>query len=414
MKGDRALQINSGSPIGRRTRTRIYDTAQMPANETRKRWNIRWIKADMDRPFLIIVFTLLILGIVMMFSASYAWGLYEYGDGYYYAKKQIVAAVIGIVIMYFVTHLDYHMYQNTKLAYAFFIFTWLLNLATAFKGREVAGARRWITIGIEFQPSELLKVAIIIIFAYIISMNYSKFAKKWTYGIVPFAIVMALCAMVLVLQRHMSGVMIVGMIGLSLMFVGGVPRKNFWAFVGVCAGAGILFLLLKSITEGNLGYISDRIQSWRDPSSDIRGSTYQTWQSLLAIGSGGVFGLGFGESKQKFLYLSESQNDFVFSIICEELGLIGAIIVMLLFALFVFRGFYIAANSPDKFGMILSAGVTIQIGLQALLNIAVATNSFPNTGISLPFFSYGGTALMIQLIEMGMVLSVSRQSKTME
>ena len=414
MKGEIALQINSGSPIGRRTRVRRYDPSQMPAQETRKRWNIRWIKADMDRPFLIIVFTLLILGIVMMFSASYAWGLYEYGDGYYYAKKQIVAAVAGIAIMYFVTHLDYHMYQNTKLAYLFFLFTWLLNLLTAFKGREVAGARRWITIGIEFQPSELLKVAIIIIFAYIISMNYSKFAKKWTYGIVPFAIVMALCAMVLVLQRHMSGVMIVGMIGLSLMFVGGVPRKNFWAFVGVCAGAGILFLLLKSITEGNLGYISDRIQSWRDPSSDIRGSTYQTWQSLLAIGSGGVFGLGFGESKQKFLYLSESQNDFVFSIICEELGLIGAIIVMLLFALFVFRGFYIAANSPDKFGMILSAGVTIQIGLQALLNIAVATNSFPNTGISLPFFSYGGTALMIQLIEMGMVLSVSRQSKTME
>lgn len=408
------MQINSGNPIGSRIRLKRSNPAQLPASESRKRWNIRWIKADMDKPFLIIVFTLLVLGIVMMFSASYAWGLYEYGDGYYYAKKQIIAAVIGVAIMFVVTHFDYHMYQNTKLAYSFFIFTWLLNLLTALKGREVAGARRWITIGIEFQPSELLKVAIIIIFAYIISMNYSKFEKKWTYGIVPFASIIALCAMVLVLQRHMSGVLIVGMIGISLMFVGGVPRKNFWAFVGVCAGAGILFLLLRSITEGNLGYISDRIQSWRDPSSDIRGSTYQTWQSLLAIGSGGVFGLGFGESKQKFLYLSESQNDFVFSIICEELGLIGAIIVMLLFALFVFRGFYIAANSPDKFGMILSAGVTIQIGLQALLNIAVATNSFPNTGISLPFFSYGGTALMIQLIEMGMVLSVSRQSKTME
>lgn len=408
------MQINSGNAFGRRTRAERYDPAHTPASVTRKRWNIRWIKSDMDKPFLIIVFTLLVLGIVMMFSASYAWGLKDYGDGYYYAKKQIMAAVIGVALMYLVTHLDYHMYQNTKLAYLFFIFTWLLNLFTAFKGREVAGARRWITIGIEFQPSELLKVAIIIIFAYIISMNYSKFTKKWTYGIVPFAIIIALCAMALVLQRHMSGVLIVGMIGLSLMFVGGVPRKNFWAFVGVCAGAGVLFLLLKSITEGNLGYISDRIQSWRDPASDIKGSTYQTWQSLLAIGSGGVFGLGFGESKQKFLYLSESQNDFVFSIICEELGLIGAIIVMLLFALFVFRGFYIAANSPDKFGMILSAGVTIQIGLQALLNIAVATNSFPNTGISLPFFSYGGTALMIQLIEMGIVLSVSRQSKTME
>ena len=409
------MQINSGNLNNRIIRSKTtYNSSETPASETRKRWNIRWIKADMDKPFLVIVITLLVFGVVMMFSASYAWGLYDYGDGYYYAKKQILAAVIGIVVMYFVTHFDYHMYQNTKLAYLFFIFTWVLNLFTAFKGREVAGAKRWITIGIEFQPSELLKVAIIIIFAYIISMNYSKFNKKWTYGIVPFAIIIALCALTLVLQRHMSGVLIVGMIGLSLMFVGGVPRKNFWAFVGVCVGAGVMLLLFRAITNGDLGYISERIQSWRDPSSDIKGSTYQTWQSLLAIGSGGVFGLGFGESKQKFLYLSESQNDFVFSIICEELGLIGAIIVMLLFALFVFRGFYIAANSPDKFGMILSAGITIQIGLQALLNIAVATNSFPNTGISLPFFSYGGTALMIQLIEMGMVLSVSRQSKTME
>ena len=408
------MPVNSENLNGSSFKQKRYDPTETPVSVTRKKWNIQWIKTDMDKPFLIIVITLLVFGVVMMFSASYAWGLHDYGDGYYYAKKQIIAAVAGIVVMYFVTHLDYHMYQNTKLAYLFFIFTWVLNLFTAFKGREVAGARRWITIGIEFQPSELLKVAIIIIFAYIISMNYTKFTKKWTYSIVPFAIIIALCAMTLVLQRHMSGVLIIGMIGLSLMFAGGVPRKNFWAFVGVCAGAGIMLLLFRSIINGDLGYISDRIQSWRDPSSDIKNSTYQTWQSLLAIGSGGIFGLGFGESKQKFLYLSESQNDFVFSIICEELGLIGAIIVMLLFALFVFRGFYIAANSPDKFGMILSAGITIQIGLQALLNIAVATNSFPNTGISLPFFSYGGTALMIQLIEMGMVLSVSRQSKTME
>ncbi len=408
------MPVNSENLNGSSFKQKRYNPTETPVSVTRKKWNIQWIKTDMDKPFLIIVITLLVFGVVMMFSASYAWGLHDYGDGYYYAKKQIIAAVAGIVVMYFVTHLDYHMYQNTKLAYLFFIFTWVLNLFTAFKGREVAGARRWITIGIEFQPSELLKVAIIIIFAYIISMNYTKFTKKWTYSIVPFAIIIALCAMTLVLQRHMSGVLIIGMIGLSLMFAGGVPRKNFWAFVGVCAGAGIMLLLFRSIINGDLGYISDRIQSWRDPSSDIKNSTYQTWQSLLAIGSGGIFGLGFGESKQKFLYLSESQNDFVFSIICEELGLIGAIIVMLLFALFVFRGFYIAANSPDKFGMILSAGITIQIGLQALLNIAVATNSFPNTGISLPFFSYGGTALMIQLIEMGMVLSVSRQSKTME
>lgn len=381
----------------------------------RKRRGLGWVKSEMDKPFFIIVLVLLVFGIVMMFSASYAWGLYDAGDGYYYVKKQIGAAVIGLIILFVVSHFDYTKYKNTKLAYFLFIGSWILNLFTAFFGREVAGAKRWITIpfiNLEFQPSETLKIAIIIIFAYIISMKYKKFSN-WKFSIIPFATLMGVSAMALVLQRHMSGVMIIGVIGLALMFVGGVPRNYFWKFVGVLVACGVLLVLFMFIKNGNFGYISDRLQSWRDPTSDIKDTTYQTYQSLLAIGSGGVFGLGFGGSRQKFLYLSESQNDFVFSIICEELGLIGAIVILVLFALFIFRGFYIAANAPDKFGMLIAAGITIQIGFQALLNIAVATNAFPNTGISLPFFSYGGTALVIQLFEMGVLLSISRQSKTM-
>lgn len=185
-------------------------------------------------------------------------------------------------------------------------------------------------------------------------------------------------------------------------------KKTFWKFIGVCAVFGVLLLIYKMASGSGFSYISDRIQSWKNPESDPSGKTFQTYESLLSIGSGGWFGLGFGESRQKY-YLPESQNDFVFAIICEELGFVGAMVVVLLFVLFIIEGFMIASRSKDRFGMLLAAGITIQIGSQALFNIMVACNAFPNTGISLPFFSYGGTALMIQLAEMGIMLNVSRQ-----
>ncbi|WP_124101171.1 FtsW/RodA/SpoVE family cell cycle protein [Ruminococcus sp. Marseille-P6503] len=387
-------------------------SAGQPVAQARKKINFRFIRSEIDKPFFILVLVLLVFGIIMMFSASYAWGLSEHNDGYHYVKKQIFAGVLGLAAMFAVSFLDYHFFQNTKVAYIIFSATWLLTLYTAFFGVETADARRWIYIGpLQLQPSELLKVGFIIIFAYIMSVNFPKF-KDWRYCVLPFTIILGMVAAVLVLQRHMSAVLLVGIIGVTMMFVSGMPRKTFWIFIACVGAAGILLVLYKIFATGDFNYILDRFKSWQDPTSDTSDTTLQTYQSILAIGSGGLFGLGFGESRQKYLYLPESQNDFVFSVVCEELGFIGAMVVIILFLMFIIRGFYIGSRAKDRFGMLLAAGITIQIGSQALLNIAVASNAFPNTGISLPFFSYGGTALLIQLAEMGILLNISRQART--
>lgn len=400
---------NSEKDIKRTTRKRREVAA------ARKKINFRIIGLELDRPFVVIVIILLSIGVLMMGSASYVWGLTEFNDGAYYFNKQLAFAVAGVVAMFTVSFLDYHFFQSTKIAYLALFVTFIITLVTAFVGTEVAGARRWIVIGnISFQPSELLKVAFIIIFAYLGALNYPKF-KSMRYSLGAYLIILAPCCGVLVLQRHLSGVLIFGTIGVIMMLVSGIPLRHFIAFCVVVIGAGGLFLALKMAGSGSgFGYVTERIQSWRDPKSDVLGSTLQTYQSLMAIGSGGIFGLGFGQSRQKYLWLPEAQNDFVFSIVCEELGFVGAMAVIILFALFIFRGFYIASNAPDRFGMLLCAGITIQIGLQAFLNIGVACNAFPNTGISLPFFSYGGTALLVQLAEMGIVLNISRQAARQE
>ena len=384
--------------------------AQPKVAQARKKFNLRFIKTEIDKPFCILVISLLVFGIVMMFSASYARAIAELGDGYFYVKKQIFSAVLGLIAMLLMSFLDYHFFQTTYIAWGFFVLTLGLTFITTFIGSTTADATRWLDFGfIQLQPSELMKVGFIVIFAFIMAVNFPYF-RKWQYSTLPFAVIMGAVMLVLVMQRHMSAVLLVGTIGLTMMFVSGMPKKHFFVFIGLALLAGGLFVLYKMFIDKDLGYISDRIQSWRDPLSDPTDKTMQTYNSLIAIGSGGVFGLGFGESRQKYLYLPESQNDFVFSIVCEELGLIGALVVILLFVMFILRGFYIASRAKDRFGMLLATGITVQIGVQALLNIAVASNAFPNTGISLPFFSYGGTALLIQLAEMGILLSVSRQS----
>ncbi len=388
---------------------RIPVLKRQPVAQARKKLNFKFVKSGIDKPFLVLILLLLIFGVIMMFSASFAWGLNDFDDGYYYAKKQILWAAIGLAVMTGVSFLDYHFYQNTKICYAFFLIMYAITLYAALFGTSTADASRWIQLGpMQFQPSELLKVAFIIIFAYIMSVNFPKF-NDWRYCVIPFTVIMGMVVLVLMLQRHLSAVMIIGIIGVSMMFVSGMPRKTFWKFIGVCAAAAALFALYILLTGSGFSYIQERIESWRNPTSDPQGATYQTYNSLLAIGSGGWTGLGFGESRQKFLYLPEAQNDFVFSIICEELGFVGAVVIIMLFVIFVLRGFYIASNAKDRFGMMVAAGITIQIGIQAFLNIMVASNSFPNTGISLPFFSYGGTALVIQLAEMGILLNISRQ-----
>lgn len=380
--------------------------------QARKKWNFKLIRKEIDKPFFVLVLALLVFGIVMMFSASYAQAIAEHGDGYHYVVKQIKSALLGIAAMAAISLLDYHFFQNTVIAHLSFIVTWLVCLATPYIGSTTADATRWIDLGfVQVQPSELMKVTFIIVFAFIMAVNFPYF-DKWKFSTAPFAFLFVMVAIVLVLQRHMSALLLFGIIGLTMMFVSGMPKKHFFAFIGLVFLAGALLVLYKMFIDKDFGYITDRIQSWRDPLSDPTDKTLQTYNSLIAIGSGGVFGLGFGESRQKYLYLPESQNDFVFSVVCEELGLIGALVVILLFVMFILRGFYIASRAKDRFGMLLATGITVQIGAQALLNIAVASNAFPNTGISLPFFSYGGTALAIQLAEMGILLSISRQANT--
>lgn len=373
----------------------------------------RIITGPMDLPFFIIVMVLLVIGIVMMFSAGYAWAIAEGNSGTYYVEHQLMMAGIGLVGMFIVSFFDYHKFRKAWMAYgAYFGSVVLLILCKIgpFKSPH-NDSYRWIKIpGVpEFQPSELMKMAIILLFSYIISINYSKM-KEAKYGIFPFIGFMGVVAGLMMLQPHLSGTIIIAAIAIVMMYVGGSKLSHLviLAVIGVAALVAIVFYLM---TVKDFSYFEKRWISWTDPfNSAAEDITWQTRNSLIAIGSGGLFGLGLGNSRQKFLYLPESKNDFVFAVVCEELGFIGAIVVIILFVLLIVRGFYIAAKAPDKFGMMLTVGLVVQIGLQALLNIAVVTNTIPNTGVSLPFFSYGGTALIMQLVQMGIVLNISRQS----
>ena len=272
------------------------------------------------------------------------------------------------------------------------------------------GIHRWIRLpGIgQFQPSEVAKFAMILLFAHIISLNYKRM-KSFTRGFLPLLGILGVTCGLVVIEPHLSGTVLLCLLGLVLMFVGGCRTGYLLGLIG-------LGVIVVAVAVFVMGYEQERIDVWLNPLEVFnrdytgRSQAWQTVQSLYAIGSGGLLGQGPGNSRQKHLFLPEPQNDFIFSIVCEELGFVGAVLIILLFALLIWRGFVIAMNAADKFGAILATGLTAQIGIQVLLNIAVVTNSFPNTGISLPFFSYGGTSLVMLLAQMGLVLSVSRQS----
>ena len=362
---------------------------------------------EMDLPFFIIVITLLVIGIVMMFSASYAWAIDDGYDGTYYAYKQTKMAGIGLVTMFIASYFDYHTFQKTWCAAGLFGVSLVMLVMVLVMGTSTGtGVTRWLQIGpLGFQPSEIMKFAVIVFFSMLISRHYDKMDNYLT-GVVPFFAMLGIIAFLMLKQPHLSGTILIVSIGLVLMLVGGVKIGHLLATGGVAALFGAI-LLLNSDT-----YFNTRITTWLDPFNEATRDkeTWQTCESLIAIGSGGLFGLGLGESRQKYLYLPETKNDFVFSIVCEELGFVGAVVVVLLFALLVFRGLYIASRARDKFGMLVAVGLTVQIGLQAFINIAVASNLIPNTGISLPLFSYGGTALVMQLAEIGIILNISRQA----
>lgn len=362
-----------------------------------------WNKSgSFDMFFLVILLILLCIGLVMVFSASFASAYLKENDSYFFIKKQLFWAVIGIAAMLVLSKVNYNVYRI--LAFPSYVVSLVLLFLVLVIGKGNYDEKRWLVIGgINFQPSELAKITVIMLLALYIAMNYNKM-KTFYNGILLPGVIFGLAAALIVVEPHLSGAVLVTFVGFVLMIVGGANLKFFAGLTGLAIAA-----MAYVITSTD--YMTSRINIWLNPASDPRGKGFQTLQSLYAIGSGGLFGLGLGRSRQKYLYIPEPQNDFIFSIVCEELGFIGAMIIILLFVILIYRGYVIAWSAPDKFGSLLVVGIVTQIAIQTLLNIAVVTNSMPVTGISLPFFSYGGTSLTILLAEMGIVLSVSRYSR---
>ena len=364
-----------------------------------------WFEIGMgiDFPFCIIIMILLTIGTIMMFSASYAFSYYTQGDSYYYLWRQLIfiaLGVVGMIVMSFFNYNKLHKIAPIVLGIAYFTLLLVLVLPSN-------GVKRWIPLGMfNVQPSEIAKFAVILFFAHWASKYYNKmqFAR---YSVLPGTAVFGTIAALLFLEPHYSGIVIIAMLTVLMLYIGGMKAK--YLLFGGAALVGIVLLLA---VTGGLSYAMSRMDGWGQAliytDEDMWQTTWQTRNSLYAIGSGGLWGLGLGQSRQKYLYLPEPQNDFIFAIVVEELGLIGATMVLLIFALLVWRGITLSLRAKDKFGKLLGIGLTSQIGIQVVLNILVITDWLPNTGISLPFFSYGGSSLIMLLAQMGIILSISR------
>ena len=360
-------------------------------------------RAAFDVPFAALTLLLLTIGVVMVLSASYARAYYSADTNHnaaYYFMRQLGFAAAGTAAMLVLSRLPMAFYA--RMAFPALAASAALLAAVPLIGVSQGDAKRWIDLGFTtFQPSEIAKIAVILYFAALICRFRSRM-RTFRYGIAPFAAVLLLIVGLLVLEPHFSAAIIILAIGAAMLFLGGA--RLYWFVGGTVLLGGALAVVMTFFP-----YASNRIASWLDPFSNTQGVGYQIIQSLYAIGSGGATGLGLGNSRQKHLFVPEPQNDFIFSIVCEELGFVGALAVIALFVLLLLRGVTLAARAPDRFGGLLVVGFVVQVAMQAALNIAVVTNTIPNTGISLPFFSSGGTSLMMLLGEMGIVLSVSRQ-----
>ena len=364
-------------------------------------------RGPIDVPFLLLVLLLTGVGLIMLLSASFPSAYYESGDPLYYFKRQAAFATLGLAAMVVIGRINYARFRGVaKIALGISI---ALLVAVIIPGVGITshGATRWLGIPgttMRFQPSEIAKLGVILYFADSISKKKDKM-RTFHYGVLPYAFILVVIGGLVAVEPHLSGAILILGAGAAMMLVGGIN----WAWVGAAAGAavGLVYVALFVI-----GYNTSRVTYWLNPwADDPLDKGYQLRQSLITIGSGGLWGLGLGKSRQKFLFLPEEHNDFIFSIVCEELGLIGAGIIMLLFAALVLRGYWIALHCRDRFGTLLVVGFTTLMAVQVFLNIAVVSGVLPTTGISLPFFSYGGTALCVQLAEMGVILSVSRQMK---
>ena len=361
--------------------------------------------APFDSGFFLLVLLLLAMGVVLVLSASFPRAYYDPGhvtggNAVYYFVRQLVFALLGVGAMLLASRLPMGFYR--RYAFPFLIVTLLLLALVPVIGVKANGSRRWLGVGgLTVQPSELAKLAVILSFSVMICRRREKM-RTIRQGILPFLGVLAMIVGLLVLEPHFSASIIIIAIGAVMMFLGGVGLGWFAAAIGGVGGALAVLLTF-------FPYASGRINTWRDPFSSSSDEGYQIVQSLYTIGSGGLSGLGIGGSRQKYLYLPEEHNDFIFSVACEELGFIGAALILVLFALLILRGYWIALHCRSRFSFLVCAGITTLLAIQVFLNVAVVTNLVPCTGISLPFFSYGGTALLIQLGEMGIVLSASRE-----
>ena len=354
-----------------------------------------------DIPFLILVFLLLAVGLAMLYSASSAQSMYDTGyvSSTRYLQKQAVCAVLGLGCMWLFSRIPAEVWF--RLAWPLYWISIALLLSVLAVGQSVNGARRWINIaGLQFQPSEVAKFTMILLLARL-TKKYGPDAKKFRFGVLGFGAALMGILVPLALEKHLSAILLMGMVAVVMMFVAGTSPK--WLLAG--AGAAVLFVI---VYISFMGYAGDRVTAWLHPESDPGDTGYQILQSLYAIGSGGLFGLGLGKSRQKYLYLPFQYNDYIFAVICEELGLAGAILIVALFAVTILRGYWIALRARDRFSTVLAAGLVTLIAIQTILNLGVVTNLLPSTGIALPFFSYGGTALAVNLGEMGIVLSISR------
>jgi cell division protein FtsW len=356
---------------------------------------------SVDYPFLFLVLLLLAVGLTMLWSASYAQS--EYDTGYAistrYLQKQAVCAAIGLVAMYCFSRIPAAVWF--RLAWPLYGISIGLLLSVLVIGQEVNGAKRWINIaGIQFQPSEIAKFTMIVLFARL-TKTYGQNAKIFRYGVLGFGLALLGILVPLALEKHLSAIMLMGMVAVVMMFIAGTGKR--WLLAG--AGAAVVFVI---VYISFMGYAGDRVTAWLHPEQDPGDTGYQILQSLYAIGSGGLFGLGYGKSRQKYLYLPFQYNDYIFAIVCEELGLVGALMIVALFSAMILRGYWIALRARDRFSTVLASGLVTLMAVQTILNLCVVTNLLPSTGIALPFFSYGGTALAVNLGEMGIVLSISR------
>lgn len=352
-----------------------------------------------DVPYLVLTVLLVVIGLIMLFSASYARAYYKTGNSAKYFISQLMFAVMGMGVLFLFSRIPYEWYQKLSLL-ILFVAVAILALVPLI-GIEVGGATRWISLGFtRFQPSEIAKFAVITSFAAIMAAH-TRDMKGFKYGFAPYMLILGVIAGLLYLEPHMSATLIILAVGFIMMILGGTNWKFLVGLVVVAVALVAVYLLTK-------GYTADRIRAWLNPESDPLDKGLQILQSQYAIGSGGLTGLGFGRSRQKYMYLPEEHNDYIFAIVCEELGFIGAIGILALFALLIIRGYWIAMHARDRYSMLLAAGLTTLLALQVFLNVAVVTNLLPSTGISLPFFSSGGTALIMQLAENGIVLNISR------